>query len=226
MTVIYIDESGDLGMSLKGSKYFILTAVKIEDEETNTNYKRVVKDIRQRKLKKKMKELAELKFSNSSPLIREIFLKKIAKLNLQIYCLIIKKQYTSQRLKDNLPVLYNYLIKVLLEKPLADIAKNSELRICLDKCMSVSQIENFENYIKTEFLSLFSEIPNLHITHESSRNEMGLQVTDFVSGAFGYKYNTAQLAIECERYTSIIKDKIVIEKSDFFKETATPAYLS
>lgn len=34
MTIVYIDESGDLGMSSSGSKYFIISAVSM-DPETN-----------------------------------------------------------------------------------------------------------------------------------------------------------------------------------------------
>ncbi len=214
MVYLYIDESGDLGFSGKGSNYFIFTCVKIEDDKTNTLFKRIPKKIRQRTLKKRVKKLSELKFSNSSVLIRERFLKRVSELNLEIFSLIIEKKYTQQKLKENLPVLYNYLLKILLERL---VSANHKINICLDKCMSSTQRENFENYINTEFLFRFKYVPDLKITHENSNCNEALQVIDFICGAFGYKYNTCNLKGNFERYTNIIKSKIIEERNDFFK---------
>ena len=216
MSIIYVDESGDMGMS-KGSDYFIITAVKME-EDADVEYCRIPKKIRQRGLKKRTKKIAELKFSNSSVLIREMFLKRVSNINVHIYCLIIDKKLTQQKLKDNLPILYNYLIKILLEKVLVDIDKSHKLKICLDKCMSPNQKMNFENYRKREVFSLFNVIPDVEIVHEISYNDQGLIVTDFICGSFGYKYNTAKLKRDFDYYTRIIKDKVKVEKNDLFKK--------
>ena len=162
--------------------------------------------------------LVESSASNSSILIREQFLNRVAKLNVEIYSIIIKKEYTQRKLQDNLPILYNYLMKVLLEQPLQRLKKPNELHICLDRCMSLGQRENFESYIKAEFLSIFKEIPNLKIVHENSCNEGGLQVIDFICGAFGYKYNTSSLEGDFDHYLTIVKDKIILEKHDLFKK--------
>ncbi len=53
MVYLYIDESGDLGFSRGGSKYFILSCVKMDNEETNKQFRRIPKKIRQRMLSKK-----------------------------------------------------------------------------------------------------------------------------------------------------------------------------
>ncbi len=216
MTLIYIDESGDLGMSPKGSNYFIITAVKLCDS-LDVGYCRIPKKIRQKGLKKKDKKTSELKFSNSSVLIREMFLNRVAKLDISIYSLIIEKKYTQHKLKENLPILYNYLTKILLEKVLVDI-KREKLTLCLDKCMSQPQRDNFENYIKTEFFNLFQDVPEVEIIHENSCSHPGLIVTDFICGAFGYKYNTAKLKGDFNRYVDLIQNKIKIEKTNLFKK--------
>lgn len=218
MTYLYIDESGDLGFGEKGSEYFIIACVKINDEKTNYCFKRIVKKIRQRKLSKKLRTKSELKFSNSSDLIRSEFLKRAAKLDIEIYSLIIKKDYTHKDLRDNLPILYNYLINILLEKPLVNINKNSDLIIFLDKCMSPLQRKSFETYTKTKFLSVFNKIPKINLIHDSSIGNEGLQVVDFICGAFGYKYNTARLEGDFNRYSNIIKNKIAVERNDLFKK--------
>jgi hypothetical protein len=229
MTTIYFDESGDLGMDCKECAYFIISAVKINHDTTNALFGRIPKKIRQRGLKKKAKETAELKFSNSSPLIREMYLKRAAELDIEIYSLIIEKKYTYDRLKDDLSILYNYLIRALLEKVLPSVATNEKLVIVLDRFMSPSQRSNFENYIKTEFFSLFQKLPDIEINHEDSQNRNELQVVDFVCGAFGYKYNTTNLKGDCHHYVDIIGKRIVVEKTDFFKpreRKTNPAYWS
>ena len=227
MNYIYIDESGDLGFSKKGSKYFVISATVINDEETHKQFRRIPKRIRQRKLKKSLRKQSELKFSNSSVLIREQFLTRAAKLPIKIYALIIRKEYTKEKLRNNLDILYNYLIKILLEKAFGGINDNDKLIICLDKCMSPRQRENFEAYIKTEFLFLFQKLPDVKILHELSHHRPSLQVVDFICGAFGYKYNTMRLKKGCSYYTDIIKNRIEVEKNDLFKEKkANHTYLS
>ena len=84
--------------------------------------------------------------------------------------------------------------------------------------MSPTQRDNFESYIKTEFLFRFKEVPNLSIIHENSDSNEALQVIDFICGAFGYKYNHAKLKGDFEHYTNIIKGKIKEERKDFFKK--------
>ena len=148
-------------------------------------------------------------------LVRERFLTRASQLDIEIYSLIVNKEYTQQKLRDNLPVLYNYLIKILLEKI---ISHSHTVNICLDKCMSPTQRDNFESYIKTEFLFRFKEVPNLSIIHENSDSNEALQVIDFICGAFGYKYNHAKLKGDFEHYTNIIKGKIKEERNDFFKK--------
>jgi hypothetical protein len=218
MVYLYIDESGDLGFNEKGSKYFVLSCVKIEDENTNKHFNRIPKKIRQTTLTKKWKKHSELKFSNSSVLIRQRFLNRVAKLDLEIFVIIIEKKYTKKQLQENLPILYNYLIKVLMEQPIESLKKPNKLEVYLDKCMSQGQRENFEQYVKTEFLSVFKSIPRLNIKHKNSHENGGLQVTDFVCGAFGYKYNTAKLKGDFEIYTGIVKNKVMMEKNDLFKK--------
>lgn len=217
MAYLYIDESGDLGFGKSGSDFFIITCVKINDEKMDFAFKRIAKKVRQRKLSKKFKETPELKFTNSSEIIRNEFLARAVKLDIEIYSLIIKKEHTKKELQENLPILYNYLISILLEKPLTKVDDGYELTIYLDKCMSPSQRSNFENYAKTKFFSIFKRIPKITLIHDNSASNAGLQTIDFICGAFGYKYNTAKLKGDFDKYVKIIKSRTIIEKTDLFK---------
>lgn len=218
---MYIDESGDLGLGKRGSKNFIITCVKISDDKTNDKFRRISKKIRQRKLKKRMKRSCELKFSNCDNTIRQRFLNHAVKLDLEVYTICIPKEYMNHDLRDNLPVLYNYLIKILLEKIVIDLDRSKQLHIILDKTMSRSQRDNFESYIKTQFFSVFQTLPDLIIEHKSSQLDEGLHVIDFICGAFGYKYNSGKS--DNTKYTEILGSKIKLEKTDLFRENANPA---
>ncbi len=218
MVYIIIDESGDLGFSNKGSKYFIISAIVVNDDKTYNKLNRIPKKVRQRKMKKSLKKSSELKFSNSSLLIREQFLERAAKLPIKIYVVVVKKETVPEDLKINIFVLYNYLFKLLLEKIFKSIPKKSKIKICLDKFMSSKQRAFFENYIRTTFFDFFQTLSDIVIVHELSYNKPVLQVADFVCGAFGYKYNTLDLKDGCEYYINIIKEKIEIELINIFKK--------
>ncbi len=212
MAFVYIDESGDLGFNESQGSYFIATAVMVDKDEIDIALRRIPKKIRRKKLNKKMREMPELKFSNSSERIRTAFLKAASKEEIGIFCLVVQKTSNSDSFKKEMHLIYNYYIKRLLDDVFASMGDATALTICLDRCMSLAQRERFEDYIKTEFYSLFRQIPRVEIRHDVSHNNAALQVTDFVCGAFGYKYNTAGLKGCCSKYTDIIRAKIKLEK--------------
>lgn len=196
MAYIYLDESGDLGMGCKGSRYFIITAVKIPDDSTNNAFKRIPKRIRQSETGKKIKKTPELKFSNSSGLLRKKYLAKVLMLNVEIYSLALDKNCAPMNLSKNLPLIYARMTQHLLASANAE----PHTTIILDKCMQAKQRTAFENYLK-EGLRCFS------ISHESSMLNKGLQVTDFICGAFGEKYNRRR-----PHYAELLRDKILLDK--------------
>lgn len=77
---IFIDESGDLGKF--GSKYFTIAAVSVDEPK---NLSRIIKKLRQRKLKKSIKKLPEIKANNSDRVIREYVLKKVGNIDCKIF---------------------------------------------------------------------------------------------------------------------------------------------
>ncbi len=45
---IYIDESGDLGFSEKSSNYFVISAVRIEDEKTKMKFESIIDKVKRK----------------------------------------------------------------------------------------------------------------------------------------------------------------------------------
>ncbi len=82
----FIDESGDLGK--RGSRYFTIAALVVDDP---LKLERIIKKLRQRKLKKKIRELPEIKANNSDEVVRKYVLKRVKKTDCEIYAIVVEK---------------------------------------------------------------------------------------------------------------------------------------
>lgn len=193
---IYIDESGDLGEH--GSPYFIVVSVLTENPlELN----RIIKKIRQRKLKKKLKELREIKANNSNRIIRESILNSICKTSCSIIALAVKKESIAKHLFDVKEKLYNYLCGILISKiPVS----SKKVIIVIDKKHTNSLLRNdFNNYIRNSILALKNDI-DIEISHLSSDCSNELQAVDFIAWSIHRKFN-----LKDDSYFKIIKNKII-----------------
>src|SRR3989344_7000992 len=108
MSFVYVDETGDLGMRDTSSPTFILPAILLPDERTAKEYLRIPKRIRQRTLGKRLRHAPELKFSNSSPVIREAFLRRAAAIDLSVFSIIVDKRTVPAKVRTDIPFLYQY----------------------------------------------------------------------------------------------------------------------
>lgn len=124
---VYIDESGDMGFRDSSSKYFVITVLKTKDEK---GVRRCIKKIRQRKLKKKLKQVPELKANNSTPYIRKKLLKDLKRLDIDIYCLILPKEKVYKKLREVKFKLYNYVVGMILP---GAIAFNRNITLVVDR---------------------------------------------------------------------------------------------
>lgn len=189
---IYIDESGDLGFSEKSSNYFVISAVRIEDEKTKMKFESIIDKVKRKKLKKKEKKHSELKFSHSKRL-REIILKEIAELNIEIFSIILFKSKVMEKCKDTI-----YLKLILILFQVLDI-KNKNTLIYIDKSLSSDKVKRF-NY------EILEKYKYCLIYHENSFENKGLMAIDFIVGSFGYKYNLNDI-----KYYEILKLRIKFE---------------
>ena len=186
MVYVYLDESGDLGFGKRGSSnYFVITLLLIED---STPIKRLVKKIRQRKLKKNLKELPEIKANNSDKTVRKRFLKDLAKEEIEIHCVIVDKNKVYNYLRTEKEKLYNYVSGIILTE---STIRNKNIYIIVDKKTSKKVIiEDFNKYIikKVEERHFFHPRTTVKISHYDSKNSPGLQAVDFASWSIFRKY--------------------------------------
>ena len=199
-----------MGLRCKECRYFIIAAVRINEERSNILLRRIPRKVRQKLLKKKMKELPELKFSNTPDIIRKKYLKMASEIDIEIYASILDKSNIDKAQKND--EIYRRLTKVILDKTLYEIKPNAELIITLDKCMTSRQREDLKVKLKQELKHIFNKTAKAEINHEDSKGNDALQVVDFICGAFGYKYNTAKQEGNSEMYVSLISKRIKFEE--------------
>lgn len=190
---IFIDESGDLGKH--GLRYFVVAALCTANPKPIYN---LIKRIRQRKLKKKIKDLSEIKANNSDDNIRNFVLNKLMLTDCEFHIIALDKSQVRDYLFSNKTKLYNYVAGILIQH--AQIGYEN-INVLIDKKDMGSIIrEDFDNYIKNYKVKWNSRINIIHL--ESNQN-LGLQAVDFIAWAVHRKLNTTD-----ETFYKIIEKKI------------------
>ncbi len=194
---IFVDESGDLGKL--GSKYFTIACLSTTDTKP---IERIIKKVRQRKLKKKMKEVSELKANSSSPRIREDVLKRVSKCNCEIGLIVIDKEKVREYLYNAKNKLYNYVFGLLLKE--IDLDKTT-IEIIIDKKDSNRLLrEDLDQYILNKIKET-NPHSKIKIKHLESHAHKALQVIDFVAWATNRKYS-----FDDDSYYKIIEPKVKV----------------
>ncbi|KAF5416628.1 MAG: hypothetical protein C5S48_02375 [Candidatus Methanogaster sp.] len=181
---IYLDESGDLGFSERSSKYLVIAVI-----VTTKPYEieRCVKNTRNRKLKKAMRTIPEIKFYRTNIEIRMYLLKCLSKTDAEIAYIVLEKAQVYDNLRHHKDRLYNYVIGFLLRRYFFRL-KDEQITLIVDKHHQNRQIiENFNKYIPYKTDSANKNI-DLQIAHADSQRDKCLQATDFVAGAIFQKY--------------------------------------
>jgi hypothetical protein len=195
MTYIYIDESGDLGTKETSSKYFIITAIKVEDSK---KLDKIIKKTR-RNFKKKMLTSNEIKGGNLPYDLKIKILKKLNKMDYEVFIIVLNKENRykigSYNNKDLYDILASKLAKLInIDKPtfiFIDKSKNKE-----------EEISKFNNI----FLDNLNNIQKQPIImeHANSIHYKGLQMADLIS------WSTFQnFEYENNEFLDIIKNKTI-----------------
>ena len=191
---VFIDESGDLGRY--GTNYFTIACVVVDDPKY---LERIMKKLRQRKLKKLLKKLPEIKANNSNRVIREYVLEKISKTSCEIFAIVVDKSKIMPHLFEVKDRLYNFLCRILL----TEIENAETIHIVIDRKHTNTLIrENFNQYIEN-ILKHRKSVKKITIKHLPSYSSQPLQVVDFVAWSINRKFNHGD-----DFYYRIIEDKI------------------
>ena len=209
---VYIDESGDLGFSKKASSYFIIAALIAYD---HLAIQRCFARIRRNKLKKRYRELPELKFNNSSVVIKRRILSCIASSDVAIAYSVLRKEQVYPHLRDKHQIIYNFLTGSIIAHIIQRFPIDGEVRITVDRTLSGIQREAFDQYIihktfERNISDTLSTIP-IVIEHIDSKREPCIQAADFIAGALHHYYREGD-----DTMYRLIKNRIKIE-FDYFE---------
>ncbi len=211
MSYIFLDESGDLGFNFtnkKTSKYFIITF--IFSEKKNALEKAVSKTHSCLK-KKYRKQSGTLHCFKEKPITRERLLKKIAKIDCNIMTIYLNKKKVHSRLKDEKPVLYNYVTNILLDRIITKkiLPLNQKIILIASRKETNKFLnENFKNYLSKSTQN--NHKANIEIFIKTPHEEKSLQAVDFASWAIFRKQEKND-----STYYNLIKEKIVEENPLF-----------
>ena len=186
---IYIDESGDIGLGLKSSPFFVIAALIVHQP---LQIQRCFLKIRKNSLKKKYRELPEFKFYNSDNVIKRRVLECLATSDIEIWCSVLRKEKLFDRLRTQPQIVYNYLTGSLIANIYFHYRPFSEFNVIVDKSLNGIQKDQFDQYIV--YKTMERNIPILNpsvspnIIHVDSRREPCIQAVDFIAGAVHRKY--------------------------------------
>ena len=204
-----MDESGDLGFNKNewNSKYFLITfLISHTEKDVDLVMKNVYKWMAWKKLKRKWAFFHSNKESIQSV---KRALDLASRRNFQIVTLVVEKQQISYKYKEEQHLLYNIMVKELLQQcekrnyinskqPVHFIASRKETSKYLNNI--------FIGTVKTATTKLIS----LDIKIMSPEYSKWLELVDAISFSLFQKYEKWNL----ELY-SVIKNKIILEKQNF-----------
>ncbi len=185
---LIFDESGNLGSS---GRYFVIACI-----DTN-NYK-ALHNIMHKKLgiaKKMFHELSilhsnEIKAKDAYPCIKYHILECIAKKDLQISYIVADLNHVKPSLLIDKNILYNFLMKLLIERLITDKDNGTTVNIICDKhSTKVASGNSFSDYIKLFLLYEKEYDINLNINYMDSddKNAYIVQAADYIANAlYGY----------------------------------------
>jgi hypothetical protein len=152
MHYLFIDESGDLGE--KGSSHFIMAGLSVD---TPQQLNHIVKRVRER-LNRKLRELPELKANNTSDLVRKSVLARLATIPCEIHLLVIEKEALIPDPFNGYTEALQILIQCARPREIIVDSRGGALAKHLAKALTSS-----------------------HIVQLNSRQQAGLQITDFIA---------------------------------------------
>lgn len=207
---IYVDESGDLGFSLGSSRFFVVSYLMTNN---TAPIERVMKRFLGRSKTKKKFAGKELKFSNSSPDIREQVLIKLLNVDWTTGLIILEKAKVEPNLRKIPDVLYNYtILEFIMKDILSFYDNNSSINIHIDRSKDKSRADAFNIYAYDKASYIWQQVlkkkrpfnlGNLTVEHCYSHSNKCIQIADFIAGAAFQYYER-----ENPTYLDIIKTRI------------------
>ena len=190
--IIFLDESGDLGFDfekLKTSRKFVITLLICEGYQATDNIRKAVRRTLKNKLnnhKKNRRAVQELKGTNTNLTIKKYFYRQLDPERWHVYTVVLNKQRVNEDLQQPRAKkkLYNFLARFIIEQINLNDAKTA-VTLIIDRSKNKEEVKDFNRYVENQLEALLPLNVPLHIYHERSHENVGLQAVDlFCWGVF------------------------------------------
>jgi hypothetical protein len=183
--IIYLDESGDLGVDFENkqpSRYFVIVGLVCKDAAMDKQLQKAISRTIKNKLGAKENELKGTKTELKIKIYFLAQLHKLAVRDFKLYAVIVDKRKLLKTDTQNKSNLYNQVTGMLLQQITTQDV--SAVTLIVDKSKNKYGMKVFDDYIKRQ-LSL--PMP-FFIHHYSSSASRGLQAVDLFSWGIYRKY--------------------------------------
>lgn len=212
MSLIFLDESGDLGFDFaksKTSKYFVIACLFVREKKALEKIvKKVFSGLRQKQIRR---HCGVLHCCKEHPDTRKKLLALLATKDVAILSIYLNKKKVYTKLQDEKHVLYNYVVNILLDR----IYSRKLIPLDKDIVLIASKREtnrflndNFKEYLDRQVKSNHQQ--RLSIEIKSPHQDKCLQVIDFVCWAIFRK-----IEMKDSSYFEIISGRVVEENPLF-----------
>ncbi len=186
---LIFDESGNLGAS---GRYFVIACI-------DTQNCKALHNMMKRKLRKAkdmFPELAvlhshEVKAKDAYPCVKYHILETIAEKDLKIHYIVADLKHIRPKLLEDKNILYNYLMKLLLDKIISSADNGTTINIISDNhTTKIASGNSFEEYIKIHFIFERGYDLNIKVAYMDSdaSDAYIVQAADYVANALYTKF--------------------------------------
>lgn len=203
---IYLDESGSIinGLVANASKsvpYFVLAALVLRED---LPIKRCIKNIRQRKIKKRYKKTSELKFNDSDDPIKRRILECIGKTNNDIGYALLRNADIQREVEPQL--IYNEVCRQLIYKIINNYGMSGRVEVIMDKSLYGMQRATFDAHMADRSgMVVPPTLEEIKVIHVDSKTCPCIQAVDFIAGAINRRYRHGD-----DRYYQKIQHKVAL----------------
>ena len=210
-TIIYLDESGDLGWKFDapyqkgGSSRYLTLVAAVLDTSQIAQLERAVRGLYKARGRKLSSELKSIHLSSKE---RAQFARKIVEIKevhprIEFFAITVSKERVNQAFKDHPNGLYNYMVKLLL----IDVLKqHPEVDFIPDaRSISTELKHSLHDYLRTE-LAIVGAQTQLITTPFESKNSLALQFVDIVASIVWARHEFMNLT-HTEQLNSVIHAK-------------------
>jgi hypothetical protein len=189
MVYIFLDESGDLGFDFqkkRTSRYFVVTALVTDNKRP---IEKLVKDIHRHLRKKYRMKSGTLHAAHEDPSTCFRFCKKLSTKDVYIASVFLDKQKVSTAMRQETHILFNFLVRALLNRLLIHrLINGTETTKLILARRETSKYLNkgIKEYLTDRMNTV--RIPKLLLQIEMPNREKGLQAVDIASWALFRKY--------------------------------------